>query len=56
MAQHNAIGKLGEEVARAYLQKKGYKIIEQNWRTKRGEIDIIAKKGDVLALVEVRTK
>jgi putative endonuclease len=56
MAQHNATGKLGEEIARAYLEKKGYRIIEQNWRTKRGEIDIVAKKGDVLVLVEVRTK
>jgi len=56
MAQHNATGKLGEEVARAYLEKKGYRIVEQNWRTKRGEIDIIAKKGDALVLVEVRTK
>ena len=56
MAQHNTIGKLGEEIARAYLAKKWYQIIEQNWRTKRGEIDIIAKKRDVLVLVEVRTK
>ena len=56
MAQHNTIGKLGEEIARAYLEKNGYKIVEQNWRTKRGEIDIIVKKGDVLVFVEVRTK
>lgn len=53
---HLAIGRLGEEIARAELEKKGYAIIEQNWQSKRGEIDIIAKKGDVLVLVEVRTK
>lgn len=49
-------GRLGEGIARAYLQKKGYHIIEQNWRTKRGEIDIVVRKRDVLVLVEVRTK
>jgi putative endonuclease len=56
MAQHNATGKLGEKIARAYLEKKGYKIIEQNWGTKRGEIDIIAEKRGCLVFVEVRTK
>jgi len=49
-------GKLGEELAKTYLEKKGYRIIEQNWRTRWGEIDIIAKKGDALVLVEVRAK
>ena len=55
-SHREATGRLGEEITRAHLQKKGYKIIEQNWRTKRGEIDIVAKKGDALVLVEVRTK
>ena len=51
-----SIGKLGEKVAREYLEKKGYNIIEQNYKTKYAEIDLIAKKKDILVFVEVRTK
>lgn len=49
-------GRLGEQLAKEYLQKKGYKIIEQNYKTKYAEIDLVAKKGDKLVFVEVRTK
>lgn len=49
-------GKLGEEIAKKYLEGKGYKIIEQNYKTKYGETDIIAKCGKDLVFVEVRTK
>ena len=55
MAQHNAIGKLGEEKAKEYLEKQGYKIIDKNWKTKRAEIDLVAQKKNVLAIVEVRS-
>ncbi|MFH1657334.1 MAG: YraN family protein [bacterium] len=50
------IGGLGEDIAKAYLENKGYKIIERNYRTKYAEIDIVAKKEGVLVFVEVRTK
>lgn len=56
MGEHNILGKAGEEEAKAYLKKKGYKIIEQNRRTKRGEIDIIATYKNTLVFVEVRAK
>jgi putative endonuclease len=49
-------GKLGENIAKDFLEKKGYNIVEQNYKTKYGEIDIIAKKGGELIVVEVRTK
>lgn len=49
-------GKLGEEIAKGYLENKGYKIIEQNYKTKYGEIDLLARKGKELIVVEVRTK
>lgn len=49
-------GKLGEEIAKKYLQKKGYKILEQNYRTKYGEIDLVVEKDNELVIVEVRTK
>lgn len=56
MAEHNTIGKEGEEIAREYLEHKGYKIVAQNYRTKRAEIDIVAKRKNTLVFVEVRTK
>jgi len=49
-------GKLGEDIAKKYLESKGYKIIEQNYKTKYGEIDLVAKKRNELIFVEVRTK
>ena len=55
--EHNAkVGKLGEELARKHLQKKGYKVLEQNYRTRYSEIDLVVRQKDVLVIVEVRTK
>ena len=50
MAEHNELGKLGEELAVEFLQKNGYAILETNWTFQKAEIDIIAKKGNVLAI------
>jgi len=47
---------MGERFAREYLEEKGYKIIEQNYKTKYAEIDLVARKGKELVFVEVRTK
>ena len=49
------IGNEGENRAARYLIDKGFSIIERNWRTKGGEIDIIAFKNDILVFVEVKT-
>ncbi|MDO8602637.1 MAG: YraN family protein [Candidatus Omnitrophota bacterium] len=49
-------GRKGEEQAIACLRKNGYKIIEKNYRTKLGEIDIIADDKGVISFVEVRSK
>ncbi len=49
------VGNEGEARAASYLESKGFSIIERNWRTKRGEIDIIAYKNDTLVFVEVKT-
>jgi putative endonuclease len=49
-------GILGEKLARDFLKKKGYRITETNYRCPEGEIDIIAKHGDYLVFIEVRTK
>lgn len=56
MSQHNETGKEGEKAAVAYLVKKGYRIIETNWRYNYKEIDIIAKDGDEMVFVEVKTR
>lgn len=57
MKTHNkSIGTLGENMAVDYLAKKGYIILERNFRTPFGEIDIIAKNQDAFAFVEVKTR
>ena len=56
MAQHNELGKKGEQLAVDFLLKNSYDIIERNYRFDKAEVDIIAKKGDVLAIVEVKTR
>jgi len=56
MAQHNELGKEGEKIAVDFLIKKGYKILETNYRYLKAEIDIIAQKGQILAAIEVKTR
>jgi putative endonuclease len=51
------VGKAGEDIAREYLKNKGYDIIENNYRNKYAEIDLIARdRRGVLTFIEVRTK
>ncbi|WP_427871594.1 YraN family protein [Flavobacterium sp. MMS24-S5] len=56
MAEHNDLGKLGEDLAAAHLEENGYSIIERNFVIQKAEIDIIAQKNNVLAIVEVKTR
>jgi putative endonuclease len=49
-------GILGEKLAKDYLKKRGYRIRESNYRCPEGEVDIIAKHGDYLVFVEVKTR
>ncbi|GAB2763807.1 YraN family protein [Salinimicrobium soli] len=56
MAQHNELGKEGEELAAGFLIKKGYEIVARNFRYLKAEVDIIARKDNVLAVVEVKTR
>ena len=48
------LGRLGEQLARGTLKKRGYRILETNFRCRRGEIDIVAQQNDCLVFVEVR--
>lgn len=56
MAEHNELGKFGEELAVEFLQQNGYEILETNWIFQKAEIDIIAQKDGILAVVEVKTR
>ncbi|MGL5112595.1 MAG: YraN family protein [Flavobacterium sp.] len=56
MAAHNELGKLGEGFAVEYLQKEGYTILATNWIFQKAEIDILAQKEGILAVVEVKTR
>ncbi|MFD0761674.1 YraN family protein [Lutibacter aestuarii] len=56
MATHNELGKKGEELAVEFLLKNNYQILERNWRFKKAEVDIIALKNNVLAVIEVKTR
>ena len=54
--QKNIYGKRSEIIASDFLKKKGYKILEVNYKNDIGEIDIIAKDGDYLVFVEVKSR
>ncbi len=56
MADHNLLGKKGEEIARQYLVQQGYKVRHANWRFKKNEIDIITEKNNLLVVIEVKTR
>lgn len=54
--QHLALGTKGEKIAAAYLQKRHYTILGRNVRTWRGEIDLIARKGEDIVFIEVKAR
>lgn len=56
MAEHNDLGKSGEKDAVKLLRSKGYDILETNFVYEKAEVDIIAKKGNYLVVVEVKTR
>ena len=56
MALHNELGKKGEALAEEHLLRNGFSIKAKNWRYQKAEIDIIAQKENVLAIVEVKTR
>ena len=56
MAQHNKTGNIGEQLARQYLEDKGYAIVETNWRRGKLEVDIIAYKEGLIVFAEVKTR
>lgn len=51
-----ALGAYGEDVAERHLLERGMAVLERNWRCDEGEIDIVARDGDTLVVVEVKTR
>jgi uncharacterized protein (TIGR00252 family) len=54
MATHNEHGRLAEAAVVRYLESQGFTILDQNWKNRWGEIDIVAKKDDLVHFVEVK--
>lgn len=54
--RRKSLGQRGEQLAAAYLRKRGYHILDSNWRHSLGELDIVAREGETLVFVEVRTR
>tara|TARA_B100001057_G_scaffold498837_1_gene607308 strand:+ start:1397 stop:1747 length:351 start_codon:yes stop_codon:yes gene_type:complete len=56
MASHNELGRLGENMAKDFLEKKGFTIIDINWRHLLHEVDIVAMHQKMLIFIEVKTR
>lgn len=52
----HALGRLGEKLAAGYLRKQGYEVLDTNFRSRYGELDIVALKGETVAFVEVKAR
>ncbi len=50
------LGRWGEDQAAKHLKVKGYKILQRNWRCRRGEIDLVAQDDEILVFIEVKTR
>jgi putative endonuclease len=56
MAKKDDVGRWGEELAAEHLRRRGYEILDRNWRCPQGEIDIVARDRGTLVIVEVKTR
>lgn len=56
MARNNQVGAWGEQIAGVYLERKGYRILFHSYRSRFGEIDLIAENGRFLTFVEVKLR
>jgi putative endonuclease len=55
-AAHIELGQTGEDLAVAWYRGHGYEVLDRNWRCSLGEIDVVARRGGVLVVVEVKTR
>ena len=51
-----ALGRTGEDLAAAWYEARGYAVVARNWRSPEGEIDLVARRGRILVIVEVKAR
>jgi putative endonuclease len=56
VAAKDDLGRRGEQLAAEYLESRGLEILDRNWRCAHGEVDLVARDGPVIAVVEVKTR
>jgi putative endonuclease len=56
MRVRQALGRFGEDLAEQHLRDVGFDVLARNWRCRAGEVDIVARDGDVLVICEVKTR
>ena len=56
VAAHIELGQAGEDLAAAWYRQRGYRVLDRNWRCAIGEIDLVARKGRMLVVAEVKTR
>jgi putative endonuclease len=56
MSNHNELGKIGEEIAKKFLEEKGHKILEMNWTWANTELDLVSMEANILVFTEVKTR
>jgi len=56
MRAKDAVGRYGERVAARHVEAQGMEVLERNWRGAGGELDLVARDGDVLVAIEVKTR
>ncbi|MRX47222.1 MULTISPECIES: YraN family protein [Pedobacter] len=56
MAQHNTLGKNGEQIAKDFLEQQGFEILDENWCFGKAEVDLIAFKHKTIIFIEVKTR